>query len=196
MVIMALTEISEKYEAYIATVANYPDWVRTKAREIDLETELNIAETFDRIMKTVKAVYPFAGVSSNNMFWNLTVSPVRLIYIPLNDGEYITLINPNILKLEGEDIDSVEGCASVPDNQYMVKRKPVVRLGGYTLQKKYSEIEYKSEIDRTYDGPVLLSYQVKGFIVQHEMDHLEGITIKDKGSVFDLNSLMEGVTIN
>ena len=147
-------------------------------------------------MKIVKVVYPFAGVSSNNMYWNLTQSPVRLVYIPLQNGKYITLINPNILKLEGEDIDSVEGCASVPDYQYMVKRKPIVSISGYTLQKEYTEIEYKSEIDVTYTGPVLLSYKVKSFIIQHEMDHLDGITIQDKGSIFDLSSLMEDATVH
>ncbi len=182
---MTPTEISEKYGVELATIVNHYDWVKAAAGEIDLHNELHLAVAFDSIMKRLKGVYPFAGVSSNNFYWNLTHKPIRIIFIPLHEGNYITVVNPKIMKLEGKDIYSVEGCGSIPDYQYMVKRKPAVSVAGYTLAKEYIELEYRSETDGADEGPVLLSYNVKGFIVQHEMDHLDGITIRDKGTVFD-----------
>ncbi len=187
---MPITEISVKYGVELATIVNHNGWVKAVAVEIDLDRELHLAVAFDSIMKRLKGVYPFAGVSSNNFYWNLTPKPIRIIFIPLHEGRYITIINPEIMKLKGKEIDSVEGCGSIPDFHYMVKRKPVVSVGGYTLNKEYIELEYSSEHDGADEGPVMLSYNIKGFIIQHEMDHLNGITIRDKGTVFDLNRLM------
>lgn len=107
------------------------------------------------------------------------------------DKKYITLINPKILKLAGQDVQSIEGCGSIPEGSYVVNRKPFVSISGYTLKKEYIELEYGS-IDYIADKePVFATYSNKEWIVQHEMDHLDGITIKDKGALFDFNKLMK-----
>ncbi len=188
---MNIHRILEKHDVRIATIANHNDWVKTKAREIDLDKEMYLAEHFDNISKYFRELYRFAGVSSNNIYWNLTQIPIRIIYIPITIGKYITVINPKILKLEGRDISTIEGCGSVPDNNYIVKRKSFVSLSGYTLDKHYAELEYGSEDYDPGEQPVFASYNNKEWIIQHEMDHLDGVTIKDTGTAFDLNSLME-----
>lgn len=188
---MGIQEILEKYDVRIATIVNHNDWVRTKAREIDLDNEQHTAKCLDDIMKYFRKLYNFAGASSNNIYWNLTQIPVRMIYIPITVRKYITLANPKILKLKGKDIKNVEGCGSIPDNSYTVKRKSYVLISGYTLEKKYIELEYGSKDYCPGKEPVLSSYKNKEWIIQHEMDHLDGITIKDKGTLFDLNSLMQ-----
>jgi len=188
---MHIHEMLEKYNVRIATIVNHNDWVKTKAREIDLDNELHLAKNLDKIMKYFRELNKFVGVSSNNIYWNLTQTPVRVVYIPTTERKYITIVNPKILKLEGKDINSVEACGSVPDNNYTVKRKPYVSTSGYTLEKKYLELEYGSKNHDIGEEPVFSSYNNKGLIIQHEMDHLDGITIKDKGTIFDLNGLME-----
>ncbi len=64
--------MQEKYGLRIATIVDNNDWVRTKAREIDLDKELHLAKDLDRIMRHMRDVYKFVGVSSNNIYWNLT----------------------------------------------------------------------------------------------------------------------------
>jgi len=187
---MNIFEILENDRAEIASLENHYSWVKTKARDIDLETEMHLAVKLDKIMHYFRNLYKYAGVSSNNIYWHLTEAPVRVMLIPVAERRYQTIINPSYLELAGKEFNSVEACGSVPDNSYVVKRKPYVLISGYTLEKKYTELEYGSRETDAGDDPVLCSYHHRECIVQHEMDHLNGITIKDIGILFDFNRLI------
>ncbi len=187
---MHIRKTAEQYNAQIATIVDHENWVKTRAREIDPDSELSrLADIVDNIMRYFKVLCNFAGVSSNNVYWTLTQTPIRLIYVPITEGECITLVNPEILKLEGKKFFSVEGCGSIPDDNYIVTRKPYVSVSGYTLKREYIELEYGSRDQDMGEEPVLLSYCYKACIIQHEMDHLDGITIKDKGTLFALETV-------
>jgi peptide deformylase len=175
-------EMRDKYAARIATITDDYGWVKTKAREIDLEKEFQLAVKLDAIMRLFRETQKFVGVSSNNIFWNATETPIRQILIPTAEQSYITVINPVVLKMEGEDNDYVEGCGSIPGRVYIVKRKPYVSISGYTLEKQYIELEYGSKDYYAGGQPIFSSYSRKEWIIQHEMDHLEGITIQDRGN--------------
>ena len=175
-------EIQEKHKAKIATVVDNNAWVETAACEIDLDKELHLAIELDKIMRCFRELRKFVGVSSNNIYWNLTETPIRQILIPTPERDYISLINPKILKLEGEDNSCVEGCGSIPGKVFAVKRKPYVSISGYTLEKQYIELEYGSKDYYSGGELVYSSYSNKEWIIQHEMDHLDGITIADKGT--------------
>jgi peptide deformylase len=174
--------IQEKYEVKIATIVDNNDWVKTKAREIDLDKELHLAKDLDRIMRYFRELYKFVGVSSNNIYWNLTQVPIRQVLIPTNERKYISVINPQILKLEGQENNYVEACGSVPNKVYIVRRKPYVLISGYTIEKQHIELEYGSKDYYAGEEPVYSSYSNKEWVIKHEMDHLDGITIKDKGT--------------
>ncbi|HVO66363.1 MAG TPA: peptide deformylase [Syntrophales bacterium] len=178
----AISEIRDKYEVKVATVVDDSAWVKTRASEIDPDKELHLAVELDGIMRLFRKLRNFVGVSSNNIYWNLTRTPIRQILIPTPERDYVSLINPKILKLEGEDINCVEACGSVPGKVFVVRRKPFVSISGYTLEKQYIELEYGSK-DHCMGGELIYSsYSNKEWIIQHEMDHLEGITIADKGT--------------
>ena len=51
------------------------------------------------------------------------------------------------------------------------------------------ELELGSRDLDVGDDPVIGMYY-KEWVIQHEMDHLDGITIRDKGTLFDLQELM------
>lgn len=187
---MDIHAITKKSDARIATINAEANWVNAKATEIDLDAQFHLAIILDRIMRYFRQQHFFAGISSNNIFWKLTQKPIRAMLIP-GEKKYITLLNPKILKLAGPDVQSIEGCGSIPDINYVVKRKPFVAVSGYTLKKDYVELEYGSKDYIADKEPVFASFNTKEWIVQHEMDHLDGITIKDKGTPFDFNSLME-----
>jgi len=174
--------IQEKYEVRIATIVDNNDWVKTKAREIDLDKELHLAKDLDRIMRHMRDLYKFVGVSSNNIYWSLTEAPIRQILIPTAERKYISVINPEILRLEGQENNYVEACGSVPNKVYIVRRKPYVLISGYTIEKQHIELEYGSKDYYAGEEPIYSSYSNQEWVIQHEMDHLDGITIQDKGA--------------
>ncbi len=86
---------------------------------------------------------------------------------------FTTLINPEIIKLEGELISDYEGCLSVKNIYGMVPRHSKVRIKAMDIHG--NEIRFKAE----------------GFlarVIQHEIDHTNGIVfvdhIKDKADAF------------
>ncbi|MEA3240648.1 MAG: peptide deformylase [Pseudomonadota bacterium] len=80
------------------------------------------------------------------------------------DGELITLINPVVVSGEGHNaID--EGCLSVPEFTAEVPRQAEILVRGVTLDEK--------EIEFTADG-------VLAIVLQHEIDHLNGILFIDR----------------
>jgi peptide deformylase len=88
----------------------------------------------------------------------------RVIVIAPMEMKPTALINPKILKLEGEQI-GVEGCLSIPGLYGDVKRAMFV------------EVQAEDRKGRQ------LSYEFEGIharVVQHEVDHLEGVLFTDK----------------
>ncbi|MCD6254903.1 MAG: peptide deformylase [Deltaproteobacteria bacterium] len=76
----------------------------------------------------------------------------------------MVLINPKIVAAEGE-VEEEEGCLSIPDFYFKIKRYSKVRVKGYDpLKEKTIEIEADGLLAR---------------IFQHEIDHLEGTLIID-----------------
>ena len=184
-----IRELQEKNDVRIATIVDDNDWVKVKAREIDLDKERDLVGLLDGIMRYFREKHLFVGVSSNNIYWNLTPTPIRQILIPTEKRRYISLINPKILKLAGKDSPCVEACGSIPHGNYLVKRKPYVLISGYTLEKEYVELEYGSTRHVGGEELVMTTFRNKEWIIQHEMDHLRGITIKDIGTPVDLKKL-------
>ena len=86
------------------------------------------------------------------------------------------------MKLEGQENKYVEACGSIPNKVYIVKRKPYVSISGYTVEKQYIELEYGSKDYYAGEDLIYSSYSNKEWVIQHEMDHLDGITIKDRGA--------------
>lgn len=75
------------------------------------------------------------------------------------------LINPEIVSEEGTQLSENEGCLSVPDFRSDVKRHATVRVRGLDRNGK--------PVDITADG--FLSV-----VLQHEIDHLNGVLFIDR----------------
>ena len=73
-------------------------------------------------------------------------------------------MNPVILEKEGEEI-SMEGCLSIPGKQGTVKRAKNIKV-------KYNDLTGEEKIMEAED--------FLARIIQHEMDHLDGILYTDK----------------
>lgn len=98
---------------------------------------------------------------------------VRSDFDNKNVRDFVTLINPEIVKYEGEIIEDYEGCLSVPDVYGKVPRHSKIRVKA--MDEDGNDIRFRAD----------------GFlarIIQHEVDHINGIVfidhIKDKKSAF------------
>ncbi|MGI6045445.1 MAG: peptide deformylase [Eggerthellaceae bacterium] len=89
----------------------------------------------------------------------------RLIVIDVDqerEKNPIVLINPEIVELDGEPVVEGEGCLSIPGITVPVSRRPYAKVHYYDLNGDMWELE----------GDGLL-----GRCLQHEIDHLNGITL-------------------
>ncbi len=81
------------------------------------------------------------------------------------ERQALALINPEIVASEGHQLSENEGCLSVPELRADVKRAARVRVKG---------------LDRTGQP---LDFEADGFlaiVLQHEIDHLNGILFIDR----------------
>ncbi|MGE0025162.1 MAG: peptide deformylase [Hyphomicrobium sp.] len=97
--------------------------------------------------------------------------PKRLIVLDVADGDEdeapnpLTLINPEIVKINGEQVRThEEGCLSIPDFRIEIER-PASLVVGY--------------IDRDGKPKELAAEGLLATAVQHEIDHLNGKLIID-----------------
>mgnify|MGYP006424223449 CR=1 FL=1 len=91
----------------------------------------------------------------------------RLITVDISGPEQrdalITVVNPQIQWREGE-IETEEGCLSVPEFRSKIPRASKIRITGQDLDGK--------TVDMEADGLLAVC-------LQHELDHLEGTVILD-----------------
>ncbi len=88
----------------------------------------------------------------------------RVIVMGLPEEEPIAIINPELSKLRGEDLFE-EGCLSIPGARITVKRATDVMVKGLSPEGKNLKIQATDLFAR---------------VVQHEVDHLNGVLIIDK----------------
>jgi peptide deformylase len=83
------------------------------------------------------------------------------IFIISYEGFNLNVLNPTISKEAGSEVSS-EGCLSIPGKFYEVKRHSRLTLAGFDTSWRHFEVDLSGFLAR---------------IAQHEMDHLEGVTI-------------------
>jgi len=107
--------------------------------------------------------------------------PQRVIVVDLaldgSGSEIIALVNPQIVAAEGE-AQETEGCLSVPGQSYRVTRHERVTVRG---------------IDEAGRGMELSADGLLARVMQHEIDHLDGTLIADRGTPIAKTSLLGDV---
>jgi peptide deformylase len=134
--------------------------LRKKAEDVTVITdELRrlIADMFDTMYaeEGVGLAAPQVGISD------------RVIVVDPHDDETkpFALINPEILEASRETEKNEEGCLSIPGVRDMVERASSVRVRGMTETGEVREFEAEGLVSR---------------ILQHEVDHLDGILFFDR----------------
>lgn len=143
-------------------IVKYPDPVLRKRADVIERVDEGVrklAQDMLQVMHEEKGV----GLAANQV-----AHPRQLLVVSIG-GEHVhevVLINPRPVRGEGE-FDSVEGCLSLPGIEAQVPRYQKVTVRGYDLSGKEVEIEAEDLLAR---------------VLQHELDHLDGILIIDKMS--------------
>jgi peptide deformylase len=93
------------------------------------------------------------------------VGALKRVIVVHTNGFSTAIINPSITKLSGKVKNSKEGCLSFPKLTKTMKRDNIVVVEGF--DENWNPIKKKVRA-------------LSAFCVQHEIDHLNGITISNK----------------
>lgn len=90
---------------------------------------------------------------------------LRLFVAQDEEGNIHTFVNPEIEKYSKKISITEEGCLSIPGFEALIKRSSKITLIAQDISEKKVKIRAKGLFAR---------------IIQHEVDHLNGILIRDK----------------
>lgn len=88
----------------------------------------------------------------------------RVVIVVNNDGEYLELVNPEIVAKSHETVGAYEGCLSVPDERGYVERPQKVIVKA--LDRNGEPVTYNLE-------------EMAARAACHEVDHLDGTLFVD-----------------
>ncbi len=141
----------------------YPDEILTRqARKVGRKDLEAVRQLVDDMADTMNE-YGGVGLAANQVGEALRV----ILVLDLENGEPHYYLNPTISNGQGEELDE-EGCLSFPELVGLIPRYEKVTV-------KFQDLDlntYKLELEG-----------LDARIVQHEVDHLNGITIKDRSTV-------------
>lgn len=144
----------------IRPVRTYPDKVlREVAKEVR-EINEDVRKICADMIETMRAARG-VGLAANQIGL-----PLRIITVDAGtdkESEPIAIVNPEILKLDGEDVCE-EGCLSIPGFFETVKRAKKAIVKGSSPEGEEMEIECEGLLARA---------------CQHEVDHLNGVLFVD-----------------
>lgn len=147
----------------ILDILTYPDKFLAKKTEPVTRIDDALQKTIDDMAETMYAA-PGVGLAAPQVgigkrFLVFDASPAE------EERKLQVLINPEIISSEGEVVSENEGCLSVPEYRADVKRaeKIVVK----TLDREGTPVTINA------DGMLAI-------VLQHEIDHLDGILFIDR----------------
>jgi peptide deformylase len=139
-------------------VALYPDPILLKQCDEVHVFDEKLAEFLSNLIKTVCDLKA-QGLAASQVGTN-----ARIFVIEINK-QIICFINPVILEKSKETLLSIEGCLSIPGVRASIQRFKQITIEGTTVDQK--------KFVRTF-------FEKDAFAIQHEYDHLNGITIFDQ----------------
>lgn len=153
----------------VLEIKKYPDKVlKTKAGPI-IEIDSILQKLINDMTETMYAEKG-VGLAANQVG---ILKRLCVVDVSPADGKIplIALINPEIIEKAGSE-EAEEGCLSVPDYRAIVKRSEQILVRGTDRKGKPIEIEASGLLAR---------------VLQHEIDHLDGVLFVDKLSPIKRN---------
>ena len=144
----------------LLNIKKYPDPILKKKAEPLTKFGPEEQKFFDNMIETMYAedgvglAAPQVGISKRILIASPTLTP----------GEEYVVVNPEILEAQGRVL-GVEGCLSLPGISGEIPRAKIIRFRALDRNGKPLEMEARDFFAR---------------IIQHEVDHLNGILLIDR----------------
>ena len=151
-------ELEARRMLALARIRQYGDPVlRMKAREVDEVDEdvRRLAERMTTLMHEAQGV----GLAATQ------VGVLRRLFVFSDEGEDRVIVNPVLAQSSSETETDDEGCLSLREVLVPVERPCRVTIAGLDLEGKPIELDLGLPSAR---------------VVQHELDHLDGVLIIDR----------------
>lgn len=154
----------------ILTILTYPDpFLKQKAKSVK-EIDSTVQKIIDDMVETM---YDAPGTGLAAIQVGSDKSIIVYDWLPgQENSELKALINPVIVSSSGETLSEQEGCLSVPDYREDVKRAQYVHVEG---------------LDRDGKTVTIKTDEFLAIVLQHEIDHLNGILFIDRISKLKRN---------
>jgi peptide deformylase len=153
-----------KFTGKLHEVVKYPDPVLAKKGDAVTEFDSALKTLVDEMFESMYAAQGI-GLAAPQIAISKRITVIDVSF-GKNEEEKIALINPEILHMEGKQVEE-EGCLSLPDIREKVQRAERVRVKAQNVSGEWFEVE----------GDELLARAL-----QHEIDHLDGILFIDRVS--------------
>lgn len=137
--------------------------LKVKTKRVDYSTMKNEIPLIIKDLYDTLSVVNGIGLSANQIGIDLQIAVIKYFDKEKNKHYNFVMINPEIVQSEGEAIDD-EGCLSFPGLFLKIKRSEKVEIRA--LNEKGIPVIIRA------DGLLARAFQ-------HEIDHLNGITIYD-----------------
>ena len=161
--------IEKEFEKYIR--ANYPiqTWLNNpilRKKSVNIEKITDEIKEFSEILHVAMQLYDWVWLAAPQIWKNIRM--VAVCQLNKKQDKVISsqvLINPEIVEKSQKTFIEDEWCLSLPWLEWKVKRHHKVKV-------KYQDIYGKTQF--------LTLTWLNAWIVQHEIDHLDGILFWDK----------------
>jgi len=156
----------------ILEILTYPSNILKNPTKPVKEIDEKIHELIENMAETMFAA-PGVGLAANQVGIDKSI----IVYNPApfaednedsedkKKNEYHVLINPEIISSEDEFLSEDEGCLSVPELTANVKRAAKITVKGLNIEGEPVDIEAEDYL---------------AVVLQHEIDHLNGILFIDR----------------
>ena len=144
----------------VLDIIKYGDINDSKLKQKSLPVKKDmpfLQELIDNMFETLEKADNGIGLAAPQVGEN-----INLFIVKLPDFEQV-FINPKII-LKGFDVETKEGCLSLPGMDYIVKRKQRVKIEFLDRNFKRFKADYSD---------------IRAIVIQHEYDHLIGKLIKE-----------------
>lgn len=138
--------------------------IRIEKDEILRKKSREVTQYSDKIKELINDMFETMRVNDGAGLAAVQVGILKRIIVVEVENTKLALINPVIISKEGSQICE-EGCLSLPNKFYNVKRPQKITVKG--LNENFEEVEIHAK-------------DLLAVVLCHEIDHLDGILFIDK----------------
>lgn len=146
------------------TLCNYAEILKTRATPVDFV--MDPIEDWVKQLTEAMLEHNGVGIAGPQIGINKQIAIVK------NTPDNLVLLNPVVIrKLQG-NYKNKEGCLTIPGEVYKVSRYKSIVIENHT---RNGAMYTFSSLNKKLSA-----------CIQHEIDHLNGLCIKDKGTKYDI----------